>query len=97
VKLLFLFGLVAVVATCGHQNKRHHSAYHGQRVYHGKATELILVDPDWIEDYHRLEKKFKYPIAADRGITPRGKQFKVNGSILDHYNDLQRTEATAGN
>jgi hypothetical protein len=64
-----------------------------RQVSHPREAASRLVTRDWMEDYWKLEAQFKYSIRADHQITPDGDGFRVEQSVIQHYDDLKAAEA----
>ncbi len=72
---------------------RHHPASSKHRTT-AKSSKLVTVEPDWLEQYRKMESEVKYKIPADDKIKTDDGKIQVPQSVIDHFNDLSRVEAT---
>src|SRR6266446_10000142 len=59
-----------------------------------KSSKLVTVEPDWLEQYRKMEGDVKYRIPGDDKIKTEDGKIQVPQSVIDHFNDLSRVEAT---
>src|SRR5205823_4766308 len=92
---LFMFGCAFTIESLPPLKPKPKTIYHGRVIKKkssNNASTWSTVDSQWMSEYHRLEKEHgNYIIRDDSKIRSVGGQFRVPRSVIEHYQDLNRT------
>ncbi len=95
--VLICAGCTATFTVTPIAKTQHHYRHYASSSKHQRTTsasKLITVDPDWLEQYRKMEGAVKYKIPGDEKIKTEDGKIQVPQSVIDHFNDLSRVEAT---